>query len=114
MGGGFHRPSVIRGVPCAWWWTCPFTSSCGEAMKHLRTFLFWSHLVVALAAGLIIAIMALTGAAVAFEPQLLAWVERPSATVAPPHPAVPLPLDRLLAGVAAARPDLKPSAITLS
>ena len=35
-----------------------------------RTILFWMHLVSGLVAGIIIGIMSLTGAALAFEPQL--------------------------------------------
>jgi uncharacterized iron-regulated membrane protein len=67
-------------------------------MKQLRTVLFWMHLCCGLAAGLVVAVMGATGAALAFETELAEWAERGSREVTPPAPgAARLPLDALLA-----------------
>jgi uncharacterized iron-regulated membrane protein len=78
-----------------------------------RTILFWIHLVVGLAAGLVIAVMSLTGAAIAFEPQLLEWAERDARRVQVPADAARLPVDELVARVRAARPEAQPSGVTV-
>jgi len=80
----------------------------------LRTILFWMHLVSGLVAGLIIGIMSLTGAALAFEPQLTQWADRDVRHVQAPAPtAARLPVDELLARVRAARPGVQLSAVTV-
>lgn len=81
----------------------------------LRTVLFWLHLVSGVVAGLVILVMSLTGAALAFQPQLLAWAERDLQTVAAPAPGTErLPVEQLLAAARAAAPaGAKPSAVTL-
>jgi uncharacterized iron-regulated membrane protein len=82
--------------------------------KKLRTILFWVHLVVGLSAGLIVAVMSATGGLMAFEPQLLEWVERDRRRVDPPAPgAARLPLEQVLERVAAARPGSAPAAVTV-
>jgi uncharacterized iron-regulated membrane protein len=79
-----------------------------------RTILFWMHLVSGLVAGSIIGIMSLTGAALAFEPQLTQWADRDARHVQAPTPeAARLPVDELLARVRAARPEVQPSGVTL-
>ncbi|MGE0392673.1 MAG: PepSY-associated TM helix domain-containing protein [Vicinamibacterales bacterium] len=47
-----------------------------EAELKLRTVVFWSHLTIALVAGVVIFVMCVTGALLAFEKQLVAWTER--------------------------------------
>lgn len=42
----------------------------------IRAVVFWLHLVAGVSAGLVIAIMSATGALLAFESQIVAWVER--------------------------------------
>src|SRR5688500_17693870 len=82
--------------------------------RRLRTILFWIHLVAGLSAGLVIAVMGATGAAMAFEPQLLEWIERDRRRADPPAAGTArLPGERLLARVAAARPGSAPAAITV-
>jgi uncharacterized iron-regulated membrane protein len=44
-------------------------------MKKFRTVVFWLHLLVAVIAGAVIAIMSVTGLALTFRPQILAWAE---------------------------------------
>lgn len=53
-------------------------------MKRLKKLLFWSHLVLGLAGGLVIAVLALTGAALAFEPQIRDVTERHLRLAPPP------------------------------
>ena len=62
----------------------------------LRKILFWAHLVAGVAAGVIIAVMCLTGAAIAFEKQIVAWAERDVARVPVPPNARRLSIDELL------------------
>jgi uncharacterized iron-regulated membrane protein len=83
-------------------------------VKFLRQTFFWLHLTLGLTAGLVIALTALTGVIMAFQPQILAWADRAQARVTPPvAPAIPLSADELLARVRAAYPDARPSALTL-
>lgn len=79
-----------------------------------RTILFWMHLAAGLVAGIIIGIMALTGAALAFEPQLIQWADRDARHVQAPTPeAARLPVDELLARVREARPGVQLSGVTV-
>jgi uncharacterized iron-regulated membrane protein len=83
-------------------------------VKLFRKTFFWLHLTLGLIAGLVIALTALTGAIMTFQPQVLAWADRAQARVTPPvSPAIPLGADELLARVRAAYPDARPSALTL-
>ncbi len=50
----------------------------------LRKIFFWLHLAAGLSAGLVIAIMSFTGAAIAFEKNLIAWAERDVRRIVPP------------------------------
>lgn len=79
-----------------------------------RTILFWMHLVSGLVAGIIIGIMSLTGAALAFEPQLEQWADREARHVQPPAPgAARLSVDELLARVRAAKSGVQPQGVTV-
>ena len=75
-------------------------------MSFRRT-LFWSHLVVGIAAGLVILTMSVTGALLAFETQILRWAE-PSVAAATPLPA------GNLAAAALAETGGKATTLTLS
>jgi uncharacterized iron-regulated membrane protein len=82
--------------------------------RTFRNILFWMHLVSGVIAGVVIAIMSFTGAAIAFKPQLLEWAEREVRQVQPPAPDAPrLPIDELVARVRAARPEGQPSGVTV-
>src|SRR4051812_28563808 len=79
-----------------------------------RTILFWMHLVSGLVAGIIIGIMSLTGASLAFEPQLTQWADREARHVQAPAPeAARLPVDELLDRVREARPGVQLSGVTV-
>lgn len=80
-----------------------------------RTILFWSHLACGIAAGLLIAIMSFTGAALTFEKDLIAWAERDARRVPAPAPSAErLGLDEAVAQALAARPDLRINNVTIS
>ncbi|WP_257457609.1 PepSY-associated TM helix domain-containing protein [Archangium lipolyticum] len=82
--------------------------------RTFRNILFWLHLVSGVIAGVVIAIMSFTGAAIAFKPQILAWAESEVRRVQPPTPDAPrLPVDELVARVRAARPEAQPSGVTV-
>ena len=81
---------------------------------RLRKVLFWLHLIAGLVAGVVILIMSVTGAALAFEKEIIACAERDVRRVTPPAAdAKPLPLDELLARAREAKPGERPSGITL-
>ena len=80
-----------------------------------RKAVFWAHLAVGVTAGFVIAVMCFTGTTLAFEKQIVAWAERDARQVTPPAPGAPrLSLDELQRKFREARPDLRPSAITVS
>ncbi len=80
----------------------------------LRKTLFWIHLGTGLLAGIAIALMSLTGAALAFEKELVAWVERDVRRVAVPADAsARLSVDELRKGLLARHPELKQVSVTL-
>lgn len=84
-------------------------------MKRLRKILFWLHLVLGLASGIVIAILALTGAALAFEKKSLEWTERDRRVITrPTGDTEPLPIATLLQRLGQSHPDAVPSSLTLS
>jgi uncharacterized iron-regulated membrane protein len=79
-----------------------------------RSVLFWLHLVAGLIAALSIGIMCLTGVALAFEKELVAWAERDARRIEAPPPGTPrLTLAQLQEKLRAARPDARPTGIML-
>ncbi len=74
--------------------------------------IFWLHLTLGIAAGFVIALTALTGAIMAFQPQILNWADRHQRIVTPTD-APPLTADELLARVRIHTPNAKPTALTL-
>ncbi len=79
-----------------------------------RTVVFWLHLLTGTTVGALILVMALTGALLTFEPQLVRWAERDLRTVpAPPAEAKRLDLDTLLAGARRANAEGRPTAVTV-
>jgi uncharacterized iron-regulated membrane protein len=84
-------------------------------VKLFRKILFWSHLVVGLAGGLVIAFMAFTGATMAFENQIVAALERDARFVTVPPEATRLPIDDLIKSLRAQKPDAaRPQSVTVS
>ncbi|HTL67057.1 MAG TPA: PepSY-associated TM helix domain-containing protein [Lacunisphaera sp.] len=80
-----------------------------------RKFIFWLHLGTGIGAGLVIAIMCVTGAVLAFENQIIAWAERDARLVpTPPAGATRLSVDETLAAFARAHPEVKPQSFTVS
>ncbi|HEY7434979.1 MAG TPA: PepSY-associated TM helix domain-containing protein [Methylomirabilota bacterium] len=79
----------------------------------LRTLVFWLHLVVGVIAGAVILFMSGTGVILAFEPQITEWLERDRRVVTPPSDARPLSPAAILAKAHEARPDVRPTALTL-
>jgi uncharacterized iron-regulated membrane protein len=75
---------------------------------------FWLHLLTGTAAGAVILVMAVSGALLTFEPQLVSWWERDLRAVPSAAPdAKRLDLDALVAGARSARPDARPTAVTV-
>jgi uncharacterized iron-regulated membrane protein len=64
--------------------------------QRLRKVIFWLHLGAGVSAGLVVAVMALTGAALAFQPQLLDRAERATRAVNLPDRGGRLGADELL------------------
>lgn len=80
-----------------------------------RKTLFWTHLILGVTGAIFIAIMSFTGAALAYEKELIAWAERDARRVeAPAAGAARLPLDELLRRVTAAKPDARIASIAIS
>ena len=82
-------------------------------MKSFRSAIFWVHLAVGAAAGLVVLIMSVTGVALTYEKQMLEWSDRRAWTAPSPANARQLPPETLLAHAAAARPGTAPTGVTL-
>ena len=78
-----------------------------------RTLIFWLHLAAGLTAGSIVLIMSVTGVLLMYEQQIVAWADRDLRPPAPPPGAARLGMERLLAGVIAARPGARPASVTV-
>ena len=79
----------------------------------IRPVVFWLHLLVGVTAGTVIAFMSVTGVLLAFEPQISEWLERDRRIVVPPPGSARLPVETLVARAREARPDVRPSIVTL-
>jgi uncharacterized iron-regulated membrane protein len=80
----------------------------------LRTVVFWLHLLTGALAGAVILVMAVSGALLAFGPQIVAWSERGLRTVpAPPTGAQPVDLDTIVAQARRMVPDGRPTLVTV-
>jgi uncharacterized iron-regulated membrane protein len=64
-------------------------------------------------AGAVILFMSVTGVILAFEPQITDWLERDRRIITPPPDARPLSAEAILAKAREARPDVRPTALTL-
>jgi len=83
-------------------------------MKTFRKVFFWLHLVAGLVAGISIGVMCLTGTALAFEKQLVAWAERDARRVEIPAGTERLGLDELARRVREVEPEARPAGVTVS
>ncbi|MEN9354726.1 MAG: hypothetical protein RL318_2051 [Fibrobacterota bacterium] len=79
----------------------------------LKKFLFWAHLSLGLLFALPIGIMALTGALIAYEPQIVGWTDASLRNVAVPTSGQKLSMDSLAKIAQATRPA-KLTSLTLS
>ena len=80
----------------------------------IRKILFWLHLFAGVVAGVVILIMSVTGAALAFEKDIVAQAERAVRRVPPPAPGMArLTLDALLDRVKEKQPGARPSSVTV-
>lgn len=77
-----------------------------------RKAVFWIHLVVGVAAGIVILLMSATGVLLMYERQITEWADR-SYRSAPPAGAARLPISALVAKVLETDSRAKPSSITL-
>jgi uncharacterized iron-regulated membrane protein len=78
----------------------------------LRTAVFWTHLAIGLAAGLVILVMSVSGLLLTYERQILAWAERDYRSTPAPD-AVRLPLETLVATAADTVAETPPSRLTV-
>ncbi len=78
-----------------------------------RKAIFWTHLAAGLAAGLVVAVLASTGAALAFEHELVDWAERDVRRVAVPAGAVRWDLEALKGRLREAEPSVRNPAVTV-
>ncbi len=76
-----------------------------------RKALFWLHLSLGIVSGIIIAMLCGTGAILAFEKEILAWVDRDQLQVDIPIDATRLSIDELYAAARSAEPDTTFSSI---
>ena len=83
-------------------------------MKRFRTVLFWCHLALGVTAGLTILVMSVTGALLAFQPQILAVLERQVRRVPVKEPGLArVRIDTMVAAAARYKPDALPTGLTL-
>ena len=79
----------------------------------LRKTVFWVHLCVGVAAGLVILMMSVTGVLLTYERQVLNWADR-NLVSEPAEGDAPLGLTALLEAVERQEPEFSPSSVTLS
>lgn len=80
----------------------------------IRKTLFWFHLAAGLSAGVLIAVMSFTGAALTFEKDLIAWAERDVRRIDPPAGGQRLSLEEILQRVHGTQPGLRIANITIA
>ncbi len=83
-------------------------------MKIFRKITFWLHLISGVLAGIFIFVMCITGALLSFESNILEFAESEVRFVeVPSENAQRLPIQQIIGKVIEAKPDAKPSNITL-
>lgn len=83
-------------------------------MKNFRKIIFWTHLVTALFAGVVIFVMSVTGALLGFERQTIEFAERHARYVEPSAAGKRLEPGEIIDSVRRARPDAKPSSLAIN
>jgi uncharacterized iron-regulated membrane protein len=79
----------------------------------MRKAIFWLHLSAGVVAGVVVLVMSVTGALLAFEKDITAWAERPARILAePPNGAARLPVEQIVARAGQVR-DAPPASIML-
>lgn len=79
----------------------------------LRRVVFWIHLAVGIAAGIVILVMSATGVLLMYERQITEWADRGYRAAPPSSGAARLPVEALVEKALAAQPGATPSSITL-
>ena len=80
----------------------------------LRKVFFWCHLACGVAAGVVIFIMSVTGALLAYEKQIVLWADTRQFTIAPPSVDSPrLSVESLVAKAQEADPQLAFTGVTV-
>jgi uncharacterized iron-regulated membrane protein len=82
-------------------------------MKQFRKIIFWIHLTCGVSAGIFIFVMCVTGALLSFQANILKYAESEMRTVSPKENAQKLAAREIIAKVTEAKPNVKPSGITL-
>jgi uncharacterized iron-regulated membrane protein len=83
-------------------------------MRRFRQVVFWLHLCSGVLAGIFILIMCVSGALLSFQSNIIAFAERDMRNVSvPSENATRLSLTEILDKIQAAKPNAKPSSITL-
>jgi uncharacterized iron-regulated membrane protein len=104
--------AFYRGPPAVL--VCPRVLSPSQAERMtIRRLIFWTHLLAAAGAGLVILTMSVTGVLLTYERQLIAWSDRQYRSAPPADGAARLPIEALIAGVTARHPEVRPTAITV-
>lgn len=83
-------------------------------MKWFRKIIFWMHLIAGISAGIVIFIMCVTGALLAFEKNIIEIAERDARYADADATAAPLPVSEILSRVQNADPDIRPSSILIT
>lgn len=83
-------------------------------MKNFRKVIFWMHLISGVLAGLFIFVMCVTGALIAFEPNILSFAESDQKYIVPPAENMrKMPVNELIAKFLETNSDAKPSSVTV-
>jgi uncharacterized iron-regulated membrane protein len=84
-------------------------------MVPIRKIIFWSHLLAGVIAGSVIAIMSVTGIAIAFEEEILRWQDRKVSVIeAMPTPGTPLlSVAELKRRVGSKRPEFQVASVAI-
>jgi len=86
----------------------------GERVMTFRKIVFWIHLTAGIAAGAVIAIMSVTGVAIAFEEEILAWYDREVSRMPRPPAGKPrLTFEELRALAQRERPDFRTTMVVV-
>lgn len=78
----------------------------------MRKILFWSHLSVGVAAGLVVLMMSVTGVLLTYERQIVAWAASRVDIIQPAGTDAPLTPEALLAELAEQQPEFTPTSLT--